>query len=178
MFEEAGNGRQRQVIRVAAYSVLGLAVFVGLPEAARWMNGGAFAQSGQTGLPQSNAGIIAPGNQGIITQGQTGGTNQIVNQAPPPQVHVTSNATTPNGNGTFTQTLTIDIVSDRTLPRLIVVAKKPNALRVEVTGGVRFQIRSGSGEGFVFYQFQNASGTYTVTIIKSSDAPAEISYEL
>jgi hypothetical protein len=97
------------------------------------------------GAQTPNSTITAPGNSGIITQGQSGGVNQIINQAPPPQIHVLGESTTPNANGTFTETITVEIVSDRVIPRLGIVAKKPNALEINVTGPPRSQIQSGGG---------------------------------
>jgi hypothetical protein len=83
--EEGWHWLPRYIIGAA----VGVLVFVGLPETARWLNGGAFAQGDVSGsasvIAQNSIGSIT-NNQGIVTQGQSGGTNVIVAKPPPREI--------------------------------------------------------------------------------------------
>jgi hypothetical protein len=58
-------------IKYVGGAALGFLIFIGVPESARWVHGGAFAQSPQP-FPGGN------NNTGIITNNQSGGANTVI----------------------------------------------------------------------------------------------------
>ena len=93
MPEGTGGGSRWQATRAAIYGAIGLAVFVGAPEMARWINGGAYAQP-TSALP------TAP----TITQRSTGdcspnivGSNNTNNCNPVPTISASSQTQAPGG---------------------------------------------------------------------------------
>lgn len=72
----------RRGVAVVIGAITGAAILFGANEMLKRPAG---AQTPQATTPTAPPSINAPNNQGIVTQGQTGGQN-IINQAPPPAV--------------------------------------------------------------------------------------------
>ncbi len=94
MFGKAKSSSRQQIMRNAVYGILGVTVFVFIPEGARWMNGGAVAQISSPGLsPHDNTFV------GILSPEMTSGSNNTIvrrsRQRQPMAIH---NQTEPIGS--------------------------------------------------------------------------------
>jgi hypothetical protein len=95
-------------IRYAAWFAVGIIVFIGMPEAARWMNGGAFAQ----GPPSAVMPLPGPTNVGGTSSGQVGGETGTINNNGPVYNAPTSNTPLAGGRIIINKLITRGIGRD------------------------------------------------------------------
>jgi len=107
-------------------------------------------------------------NQGIITHGQTGGNNTVINQGPsPPRIEVVENRPiVANADATFTSVARVKVISAYPPNHLMVSAKGPSLVSLDVAtdGPGTMQVVSGDNDGMRYHIISSPTGGYVVSV--------------
>jgi hypothetical protein len=117
------------------------------------------------------------GNQGIITQGQTG--NNTINQAPEPDLKTISTTTTQNPDGSQTLQALVEVVAPYPPGQLYLSATAPGIIDFSVNMqrvGMQQTGHSGIRDGMRFTTLMSPFGQYMVTIRTSGAAQVLMEY--
>jgi hypothetical protein len=135
------------------------------------------AQNQLSSGEQPAAGINAPNNQGIITQGQSGGQN-IVNQAPPPAAIQTSESEwirVPEG---VRKDVTLKMQSPAEINKLTVIVHGENLASVGFYFDQKAMMRSTgeakSGPGWISHETSTPSAVRGIGIIATKPTKVDI----
>jgi hypothetical protein len=133
----------------------------------------------------SNSGIIAPGdsainaphNSGIIAPNNSGTINQ--NQAPPPKLVVRDCKREQMANGSFRWICELTIEYAGIVPKFTVIPRGLDVaiVTMESSSGVTTGAEDGRlNDGRSYASCTNASGSYSVTLIRREDLPPVLDY--
>ena len=112
--------------------------------------------------------VNAPGNSGIITQGQSGGTN-IINRAPSPRLQDMGCSESSNSNGQYKWVCRLGIDYPGVVPRFTLVASGNDVTDFQLNSaiGVEMSYRTGQlADGRRFASVGNAGGIYTAVVVR------------
>lgn len=142
---------------------------------------GAQAQTYDLDPPNPKSSSVTVQNSPGSIVAPTGGTNTVINQAPPPTVtKLSENPTTQNTDGSFTRTLLVEVAAPVAPQNIAFFVKGPTVLDIAINGvGSGPAIRAGSGktpDGWYWYAFSlPTAGRFNVGArTKDKDTPFDV----
>jgi hypothetical protein len=134
--------------------------------------------SGNDKPPSNNTMGNISNNQGIITQGQIG--NNTINQAPKPDLRFGAQAVKKNADGTYTETLFVEIESPYPPAQLYLQANGLNIVSFEAVPQ-RVGMSMGGPEAvrkdFAFVTLIQPFGTYLLKVVVKAQTPISLDWK-
>jgi hypothetical protein len=121
-------------------------------------------------VTNSPGSIIAP----------SGGTNSVVNQAPPPDLKIDTVSVIKNADGTYTESALLHVIAPYPVGQISIVARAPGIKSFEVApqrAGTVISGPEGVRPDFAFVTLEQAFGTYQAVVVTAAPQHVELEYQ-